>query len=395
MKILYVIGSMQVGGAERHLLRIASELKQKGYAIEVFAFQPVGPLTSLFQAQSIPVLGFHAPSWIAHWIPHKRTYAWLTLLIAGFRLLLTLWATRPNVIHFFLPAAYIIGGLVSIFGPPCVRIMSRRSMNHYQAKHRLFAKVERWLHPRMDRVTGNSMAVVEQLKDEGIQSGRLHLIYNGIDANHFYQPNLRQKIREQLGISERCLVMVMVANLIPYKGHADLIQACAYIRTQMPEDWLLILVGRDDGIQKTLENQARALGVSDHLRFLGSRHDIPGLLAASDVGVLSSHEEGFSNAVLEAMAAALPMVVTDVGGNSEAVIDGVTGYVVPANDSTRLAESLLALSTDPQRMAMGQKARKRVKEHFSMQACLKGYEDLYHSDLNFLSRHRSSKKSTS
>jgi glycosyltransferase involved in cell wall biosynthesis len=168
-----------------------------------------------------------------------------------------------------------------------------------------------------------------------------------------------------------------VANLIPYKGHADLLDAFGSIREQLPQNWELWCVGRDDGIGQGLKERAERLGIASHVRFLGSRSDVPDLLLRADVGVLCSHEEGFSNAVLEAMAAGLPMVVTDVGGNAEAVVDGDTGYVVPPKDPPRLAEALLSVALDARRSDMGARGRKRAEELFSMDACLHQYELLY------------------
>ena len=105
--------------------------------------------------------------------------------------------------------------------------------------------------------------------------------------------------------------------------------------------------------------------------------DIPDLLAASDIGVLASYEEGFSNAVIEGMAASLPMVVTDVGGNAEAVIDGECGYVIPPHDPTALAKALENLICDSgRRQNMGEAARRRVAES-PLDACVAAYEALY------------------
>jgi glycosyltransferase involved in cell wall biosynthesis len=377
MKLLYVIGSMEVGGAERHLLRITSDLVKIGHDVQVFAFQPEGPLAPIFAERGIPVRGFYAPSWLCRLIPHHRTRVRLCLLLSMPCLLRVLWERRPDLIHFFLPAAYIIGGLISLIGPSCIRIMSRRSLNYYQLKRPLFAKLERWLHPKMDMVTGNSRAVVDQLEAEGVSKDSLRLIYNGIDISFFNKARDRHMVREQFGISDTCLVMTMVANLISYKGHSDLIQACAYMKNRMPSDWVILLVGRNDGIQGDLEGQARRLNVTEHLRFLGSRRDIPSLLSASDIGILCSHEEGFSNAVLEAMAAALPMVVTDVGGNAEAVVHGETGFVVPARQPAMLAEAILSVVHDENRHLMGLKGQARVGKEFSLSVCRAGYESMY------------------
>lgn len=378
MKLLYVIGSLEVGGAEQHLLRVAAEMCRLGYRPEVFAFTVGGPLTQRFIDAGIPVHGATLPTCLAALLRHKRAIAWAGLLMSSLALWRLCWKRRPQVIHFFLPAAYIAGGVVSLFGPPGMRrIMSRRSLNLYQTKHRLFRRVEHWLHPKMQYICGNSKAVVENLLSEGVREDQLCLIYNGIDVHRFHEVRSRAVVRDQLSIADGELVFIVVANLIPYKGHADLIEAFGRIKDRLPAQWTCLLVGRDDGIGSTLRAQADELGVADRLRFLGSRQDVPDLLAAADIGILCSHEEGFSNAVLEGMAAALPMVVTDVGGNAEAVVHGSTGLVVPPHAPARLADALLSMVAESERIQMGQAGRGRVEMVFSMAACIQGYVDLY------------------
>ncbi|MBK8523307.1 MAG: glycosyltransferase [Betaproteobacteria bacterium] len=188
----------------------------------------------------------------------------------------------------------------------------------------------------MDALLGNSQAVVQDLLDEGAPSG-VRLIYNGIDVGRFATGSARrgQTLRAELGFSDDRVVLTCVANLFPYKGHADLLAALALLGAEFSERSTLLLVGRDAGARAALEAQLVQLGLTERVRFLGERGDVPDLLAASDIGVLASHEEGFSNAVIEGMAAGLPMVVSDVGGNAEAVIDGECGHVVPARDPRR------------------------------------------------------------
>ena len=125
---------------------------------------------------------------------------------------------------------------------------------------------------------------------------------------------------------------------------------------------------------------AKALGLETNIHWLGSRRDVPELLQASDLGVLASHQEGFSNAVIESMAASLPMVVTNVGGNSEAVLHGLSGLVVPARNPARLGDAIAEIACDPERgKAMGEAGRIRAEQHFSLTACLDKYETMYRS----------------
>lgn len=377
MKLLYVIGSMEVGGAEQHLLRVSTALRKRGFQPEVFAITPGGPLTQAFVEGGVPVRGVSLPGWLMRNLRHERVLAWMGLVYSAAALWCLYWRRRPQAVHFFLPAAYIVGGVALMFGPRTLRIMSRRSLNLYQAKHQLFRKVEHWLHPKMDLICGNSLAVTQDLRSEAVREDQIRLIYNGVNLERFAQPRSREEVRSELSIPEQSLAFIIVANLIPYKGHSDLIEAFGKFQSRTSQPWVCLFVGRDDGIGESLHQQAIALGIGDNIRFLGSRQDVPDLLCAADVGVLCSHEEGFSNAVLEGMAASLPMVVTRVGGNAEAVIDGETGLVVAPHSPQELADALLVLALDPARSRMGALGRHRVETVFSMDACVQAYADLY------------------
>jgi glycosyltransferase involved in cell wall biosynthesis len=174
------------------------------------------------------------------------------------------------------------------------------------------------------------------------------------------------------------LTLIIVANLITYKGHGDLFRALDSVAEKMPSSWQLLCVGRDDGLGASLLELARELRIDSRVKLIGSRRDIPDLLAGANIGILSSHEEGFSNAILEGMAAALPMVVTAVGGNAEAVVDGETGLVVPARDPEALGAAILRLASDGElRKQMGAAARRRAEEQFSMERCIQRYDEVY------------------
>jgi glycosyltransferase involved in cell wall biosynthesis len=137
-------------------------------------------------------------------------------------------------------------------------------------------------------------------------------------------------------------------------------------------------VGRDDGIGADLAARAEAAGLAAQVRFLGQRDDVPDLLAASDIAVSASHEEGSSNAVLEAMAAGLGVVATDAGGNAEAIRPGIDGLLVPPRDPAALGAALVALAGDAGlRARLGDAARARATRDFSLTACVDRYAALY------------------
>jgi glycosyltransferase involved in cell wall biosynthesis len=132
------------------------------------------------------------------------------------------------------------------------------------------------------------------------------------------------------------------------------------------------------GFASTLQVQAAGLGNARNVTFLDTRIDVPEILTASDIGVLCSHQEGFSNAVLEGMASGLPMIVTDVGGNAEAVLDGESGIVVPPHDPIQLAEAIVRLANDPPlRARLGDAGRRRMAEHFALDRSIGAYDALY------------------
>jgi glycosyltransferase involved in cell wall biosynthesis len=286
-------------------------------------------------------------------------------------------AYQPDIVHFFLPGAYLIGAPIALLFGYNRLIMSRRSLANYQAKNRLLSFFEKLLHPRMTLLLGNSEAVVKELREECPECHNLFLLHNGIEV--FKSPSIskRRAFRSQLGLDEQTMGIAILANLMPYKGHADLIRACVQV-AKKNNRWKLFVIGRDDGIGVSLKALASSLCIADQIVFLGERSDARCLLWAMDIGVSASHEEGFSNSILEFMAAGVSVVATDAGGNAEAVVDRVTGLVVPIGDHERMAQAIERLLVDDVlRARMGKAARSRVCERFSNEACVAGYESVY------------------
>jgi glycosyltransferase involved in cell wall biosynthesis len=285
---------------------------------------------------------------------------------------------RPDIIHFFLPQSYLVGGFISLLIRGPKRVMSRRSLNDYQKKYPFLSKLEHWLHPKMTAILGNSTAVCQNLLSENIQPSKIGKIYNGINLSPVAINSAPPSIRKKLNLQKKCFVISITANLIYYKGHEDLLIALSIVKEMLPYPWAVLFIGRDDGIGGNLLKKAEHLNIAQNIRWLGSRNDVPDLLKISDIGVLCSHEEGFSNAILEGMAASLPMVVTNVGGNAEAVKNGKTGFVVNARQPQELADAILKLALDPElREKMGLAGRKRVETEFSLDRCITQYVQLY------------------
>jgi glycosyltransferase involved in cell wall biosynthesis len=373
-KLLYVIGSLDVGGTERHLALLAPRLARLGWRPVVYCLARPGPQAAQVVQAGIEVI----PPPIAFapkggWLPGRI----LKMSLSTLKLLWVMISTRPQVAHFFLPGAYLVGAPLSMIARVPTRVMSRRSLNRYQSSHKVLASFERRLHPHMTALLGNSRQVIEELEAEQCPPGRIALIYNGIDVRTFATERTDQATSNQ-GAAERPLALVTVANLIRYKGHSDLFEALDWVKDSLPVRWTLLCVGRDDGIGDRLRKQAVARGIEANVQFLGERPDVASLLASADIGILCSHEEGFANSILEGMAAGLPMIVTDVGGNAEAVINGTTGLVVPPRNPKALGAAIVNLALDPElRRRMGRAGRERVEKYFGIDRCVANYARLY------------------
>ena len=375
-RILFVISTLALGGTERHLSLIAPALHKRGYGVTIYNTSGIihPDVRTQIEAAGINILGLREGDFRPG-VTRRTARAFA----ASAGLLRAYVSERPDIVHFYLPEAYLIGApLARVVGLP-IRVMSRRSLNNYQTRRPLISWGEQRLHRSMTAVLANSKQVLNELHDdEGVPTDKLALIYNGICLEDFDLPLDHKGLRRRLGLSNDTLVLTKVANLISYKGYSDLLTALARIKSELPKDWVLLSIGRDDGIGSGLTKEVTKLGLTKHIRFLGERSDVYKLLRISNIGLLCSHEEGFSNALLEGMAAGLPMIATDIGGNPEAVIDGVTGLLVPAEAPDALACAILRLAGNPAlAQQMGMAGRARVQQNFGLDACVNRYDAFY------------------
>ncbi len=366
-----------MGGAENHLVQVSHGLLEKGWNVEICLLAPHIEIDKKLIHKKLNI--FHIPRRFADNKVFKKLPLFkLFLLIVCSLLLLKILITRKYyVVHMFLPQAYLVGGFLSILTGIPIKIMSRRSLNNYQKKNKFYYFCEKFLHKRMNIILGNSNRVIKDLKLEGISEDKLKLIYNGINLKKFERKKcLTENCRQKLGINTDDFVIIMTANLIPYKGHIDLIEALNLVNKNI-NNWKLILVGNDRGIKKELVKVIQKYKLEKKIIIKEKIVHIENFLFASDIGVLSSHEEGFSNSILEYMAAELPIVVTDVGGNREALGTEEIGILVPAKDPQKLGNAILKIYKTKMRVNMGKKARLRAKKLFSLDRCIGDYEKLY------------------
>ncbi len=369
---LFVIGSLEIGGAEKQMQLLVGELHGRTHCCHVYSLQSGGPLKKWFEALGVAVFSGGLKKEDIARAPWK-------VVPAEWRLFRLVQELNPSVIHCFLPLITFMGALAGRIARVPLVLTSRRALGTHQRRHPLLRPLDHVAARLSHRITVNSQAVWDDMvRCENVDVSKLLLIYNGVDTRPFRAAlSCVKDVRQDLNLKKTTKLMIVIANLIPYKGHLELLHAAKEVVERFP-DALFLLVGEDRGIQNDLERDVANLGIGKSVRFLGRRDDVPALLTASDISILPSHEEGFSNVILESMAAGLPVVATDVGGNSEAVLDGITGWVIPPEDPRALAAKIIDLLKDPNKAEeWGKRGRERVNQMFAVKKMVAAHLDLY------------------
>lgn len=374
--IAYVIGSLRIGGSERQIVELVKGLDKTRYRLSICCMTERGPLAAEVEALGVPVQMFNL--YLVYGKFHPLSY--VLLLRNTWRLIRYFRTLKPNIVHAYLFTAYLFGVVCARLAGVPVTIASRRSLGYFKDAKPWKQWVENLVNRWTDVVLVNAEAVKgDVLARERIDPRKIELIYNGVDVAQFAIERDVTQTRRELGLAPDALVVGVVANLIHYKGHKEIIEAARRVKERFPEV-RFIFVGRDGGMLEALKAQVAECGAEKEVLFLGSRQNIPALLRVFDIQVLASYEEGFSNVILEGMAAGNAIVATDVGGNGEAIIDGETGILVKPRDPIGLAEAIMRLLGDADlRQRMGNAGRLRVKQSFSCERLIADMDKLYAS----------------
>ncbi len=369
LSVVVAAPPMKVGGTEQHLLHVLPGLARRGIDITVVLFQSGGALEGALRAGVGSVV-----------VPALNLPRYFRTIQQAFAIQRAVRRSKADVVHAFLSEPYIAAAAAHWWlgkdAPPLIH--GRRSLAFYSRKQRLGQRAELAAHALASVLVGNSTAVCDELTVEAGGSEKICRIVNGIPLGEPVSPDERLTARERFGIPPKALVLTMVANLHAYKGHADLLEAVAGIRDKLPEDWRVLLPGRDGGEWDNLLAQTARLGLSRHVIFPGEWKGSREPYAAADIGILASHTEGFSNSLIEGMALAVPMIATRVGGNIDAVDDGENGFLVSPAAPEELATAILTLSEMPDlRQRLGNAAREKALRQFSLEACIDRYERLW------------------
>jgi glycosyltransferase involved in cell wall biosynthesis len=379
IKIVYFIGSLRLGGAEKQVVELALGLDRSCYDVEICCINQGGPMVESVRASGVPVRIIEVSLPYGKYNPRSYIHAFKSLR----RIYRYIKESKPDIIHGYLFTAYIVGILCGKWARVPVLISSRRSLGYFKQDKAWRQIIENYINRKTDAILVNSNAVWDDvLKREKHCDGKVHLIYNGVDLEKFKPGRGDPEIRRQLRVNREDFVVGVVANLIYYKGHMEILDAAVLLKKEFP-NLKFVFVGRDGGMQSRIEKNRDVLSLKNNVILAGSREDVHRIIPVFDILLLASHEEGFSNVLLEGMACGKPIVATDVGGNAESVLDGVTGFIVPPRNPVKMAEALKMLLCDPAlREKFGKAGRSRMEEKFSLKKLLEEMDAFYRDILD-------------
>jgi len=366
MRIFAMIDSFQVGGSERQVAEVAVRLAARGHDVTVGCLKKQGFFLRQIEDAGIEVIEFSPGS----------SMLGLKGMRAIVRLTRYLKAAKFDVVQ----THDLYSNLLAIPAAWLARVpriaSSRRDLGSwwwYTPRNR---KVLRLIQRLSHVVVANSNGVRDYLiNDDGFRPSHVRVLYNGIDVARF--ANTRAMRREVLPNCESKQLVVVLANMHSHtKGHEHIITAAPSVCLAFPQ-CVFVLVG-DGELRAEFEQRVREIGLEQNFIFLGSRNDVPAILMSCDIGLLASRAEGLPNAVLEYMAAGLPVIATSVGGIPELVGNSGAALLVPPCDPVGLAGALMkVLAETATAKEMGAAGRERVRERFSFDRLLNDLEGLY------------------
>jgi L-malate glycosyltransferase len=352
-RVFFLVDSLEIGGTETQAVELALRLDPARYAVTLGCLRMAGPLLAKLQGSRVSVMEWNAQGGVNS--PRG--------IYQIFRLARFLRRERFDIVH----AHDLWSNLLAIPAARLARvpviISSRRDLAHlawYTPGRRKFL---RHLQSLSSAVLVNSSQISEQLvREDGFRPEFIRVVHNGIDLDCFSRvvPD-----RERLfpGLNN-CTLIACTGNMhSDVKGHSTLIEAARSVCAKFPQV-KFVLIG--DGEKRSeFESKVSELGLQPNFLFLGSRQNVPEILACCDMAILPSQAEGFSNALLEYLATGLPTIATDVGGNTEVIENGVNGLLVKPNDPAALAHAVSSLLEDPHFASqLGAAARERVRRRF-------------------------------
>lgn len=367
-RIVFVLGNLEVGGAERQALILARYLaKHEEAVVEVWGFNKSGPVAEICEQHGLR----------SRVIPYPFIESRFSRLKALVRVGRALRGAKPDILLPYTFGPNVVCGLVWQWTGARACVWNQRDEGIVPFDSPSVG----WAAQRTPRFVSNCEAGARFLVEKlDVSSEKVTVIHNGVET---VAPQTdRSAWRERLAVDDRCFVACMVANLHAHKDHATLLRAWRNVLRDFEANGdgravgnkrsaVLVLAGRRDGAYESLASLASELQIDDSVRFVGAVSDVPGLLNAVDVSVFSSRSEGCPNAVLESMAAGLPVAGTNIEGIREVVGTAGTRFLTPLEDADSLASVLVKLAKDPAlRARVGAENRERIREKYdSLRMC--------------------------
>jgi glycosyltransferase involved in cell wall biosynthesis len=361
MRIILVIQRLDVGGAERQIIELAQGLKLLGHQVSICCLNERGILAEEAEARGIAVVCLDK--------------AFRFDLRVVYKLAAHIKRLRADVVQTYLYGANLWGTLAGRLAGVPVLVTSDRSGGWYQRKIELVT--DQLLRTMTDALITNTNAGRHRVQRYAkVAADKIHVIYNGMNWQRFENRADGSSIRNEFGLKADSFVVV-ISGTMRYVKNCEMFVETAHHLLRGGERYQFVVVGGGPMIP-VMQSLAATYGIAPAISFTGVRHDIPRVLAMANVGVLCSYWEGFSNSIMEYMAAGLPVVATDVGGNRDLVANGVTGFLVRSGDIPQMAEKIRWLATD-ERMArsMGDAGRNWIRENCDFQILARRTEAVY------------------
>jgi glycosyltransferase involved in cell wall biosynthesis len=375
IKVMKFTVSFGVAGSELQCVNLGLALDPSRFTVHFGCLRRWGGLLHQIDARTIPVFAYDISS-----LRQARTVA------AQFRLARDIRRTGIQIVHtynfytnvFAIPAARLAGARV---------VASIRDMGVYLSSRQ--RQVQRHICRLADQILVNANAIKEWLVSDGYDARRIAVIPNAVDLARFERNGERTDVRRELGLPPNAPLVGVVGRVKQLKGIEDFLSAAAIVGRRFPAAHFVIIgeglelqdgvVVQDDVYRQKLDRQVVELGLQDRVTFTGFRADVDRILPELSVSVLPSLSEGLSNALLESLAAGVPVVATRVGGTAEVVRDGENGLLVPAGDAASIANAIHRVLEAPAfAQRVGQQGRSSV-ERFSIHRVVESTSELYES----------------
>ncbi|MGH9932735.1 MAG: glycosyltransferase [Pyrinomonadaceae bacterium] len=372
LRILQLVDSFDEGGSERQALELTRLLHDSGrHEVFLASLKADGVLRASIEnlklgaVPAYPLKSFYdrnAMTQLRRFVHHLR-------------------ASRIDLVHTHDFYTNIFGMTAGLLAGVKIRIASRRETNGMRSTSQ--RRAQRFAYSLAHQIIANSESVKQKLIQEGTSEERITVVHNGLNfervlagVNFSREEALRSLAVSRVSASSKRFVTIVANMRHEVKDYPTFLRAAQRVSRAIPE--VAFLLAGEGELQESLKQLAEQLEIAGDTFFLGRCENISPLLSISDVCVLSSKAEGFSNSILEYMAAGRPVVATDVGGAREAIIEAETGYTVPSGNDELMAERIITLLRDPAKARlMGEQGRRVVGEKFSSQALLRNTEALY------------------